>query len=230
MKWFIVVVASLWVAGAMAESPDGGRLTVVGEGFADAVPDMATITLGVMSEAKTAGVALRETSAATAEVLALLTDKGIAPRDMQTSNLSLSPLWNNSSSLNGERGISGYQANNTVVVRVRALDGLGEILDAVVDQGANTFNGLSFGLQNPGPAQDAARKAAVAEAMRKAALYTEAAGLVLGPVLELSESGAATPQPMAMERMVMAVKAVPIAQGEVSVEACVTMVFSLMEK
>ena len=213
----------------MAESPDGGRMTVVGEGFSDAVPDMATITLGVMAEAKTAGEALRETSAATAEVLRLLADRGIAPRDVQTRNLSLSPLWNNSSSLSGERGINGYQANNTVVVRVRALDDLGEILDAVVDQGANTFNGLSFGLQDPGPAQDAARKAAVAEAMRKAALYAQAAGLVLGPMLELSESGSATPRPMAMERMAMIADSVPIAQGEVSVQASVTMVFSLME-
>jgi hypothetical protein len=148
---------------------------------------------------------------------------------MQTSNLSLSPNWNNSSSLNGRSVIDGYQANNTVVVRVLALDGLGAILDAVVDQGANTFNGLSFGLQNPGPAQDAARKAAVAEAMRKAALYAEAAGLVLGPVLELTESGAATPRPMAMERMVMSAQPVVIAQGEVSVQASVTLVFSVSE-
>jgi hypothetical protein len=182
-----------------------------------------------MTEAKTAGEALRATTAATSEILSLLEDSGIAPRDMQTSNLSLSPNWNNSSSLNGRSVIDGYQANNTVVVRVRALDGLGAILDAVVDQGANTFNGLSFGLQNPGPAQDAARKAAVAEAMRKAALYAEAAGLVLGPVLELTESGAATPRPMAMERMVMSAQPVVIAQGEVSVQASVTLVFSVSE-
>jgi len=230
MKWFMVVLASLWVGGAMAESPEGGRLTVVGEGIADAVPDMATITLGVTAESKTAADALRQTSVATAEVLRLLADSGVGPRDMQTSNLSLSPIWDNSSSLGGERGINRYQANNTVVVRVRELDGLGKILDAVVDQGANTFNGLSFGLQDPGPAQDAARQAAVAEALRKAALYAKAAGLVLGPVLELSESGASAPQPMAMERMVSFADSVPVTQGEVSLQASVTMVFALSEK
>ena len=158
----------------------------------------------------------------------MLAAAGVASADMQTSNLSLSPLWDNSrnSSPGNRPEITGYLASNMITVRVRRLDDLGEILDTVVESGANAFQGLSFGLQNPRPAQDAARLAAVQEAMRKAALYAGAAGLTLGPVLELNETGDAAPRPAELARMAMS-EAVPVARGEVSVRAQVSMVFAV---
>lgn len=226
MKWLIIAISLVWGSIAMAQDVTDGRLTVTGEGRIDSAPDMATITLGVTSEADTAAAALRETSEATAEVLALLKQAGLAARDMQTRDLSLSPLWNNSSS-SSQPKINGYQAGNNVMVRVRALDTLGMILDTVVQGGANQFHGLSFGLQNPGPVQDDARRAAVAEALRKAKLYAEAAGITLGPILELNESGGSAPQPEMMGRMAAVSVAVPVAGGEVSTVAQVTMVFQI---
>ena len=229
MRWFFVVVAMLWAGGAWAQEIAGGRLSVTGTGQVDSQPDMAVISMGATAEARTAAKALDATSVATAEMLALLGQAGIAPRDMQTSTLSLSPLWDNSrSSSSGDRPrITGYQASNTVTVRVRKLDDLGAILDAVVESGANSFQGLTFGLQDPAPAQDAARLAAVAEAMRKAALYADAAGLTLGPVLELSEAGDTSPRPVEFARMAAMSDAVPVAQGEVSIRAQVSMVFAI---
>ncbi len=223
MKWIIVLALSLAMGQAVAQEAAQGRLIVTGEGAVDSAPDMATITMGVTSEAKTAAEAMSETSEATAKVLEALVQAGIEARDMQTRDLALSPLWDNRST--GERRIVGFQASNTVLVRVRDLDALGEILDQVILGGANQFRGLGFGLQDPGPALDEARRRAVAEAMRKAALYAEAAGLTLGPVLEFSESGG-SPGPVMMERAGMAM-AVPIAAGEVTTNASVTMVFGL---
>jgi len=217
-----------WAGTGLAQNAEGGRLTVTGEGRVDSVPDMATMTLGVQSEAPTAAAALKQTSNATDEVLTLLSGVGIAPRDMQTRDLSLSPIWDNRSSASGAQPrIVGYQASNNVVVRVRALNDLGEILDRAVKSGANTFHGLSFGLQEPGPAQDEARRLAVSDAMRKAALFAGVAGLVLGPVLELSESGAPSPRPIMLERAAAMSDAVPIARGEVSIRSQVTMVFEI---
>ena len=223
MRWIMVLALSLVIGQAVAQEAAEGRLIVTGEGAVDSVPDMATITMGVTSEAKTAREAMAETSEATAAVLEALTDAGIEARDMQTRDLSLNPLWDNRSS--GERRIVGFQASNTVFVRVRDLDALGGVLDQVIQSGANEFRGLGFGLQEPGPALDEARRRAVAEALRKAALYAEAAGLTLGPVLELTESGG-SPGPVMMERAGMAM-AVPIAGGEVTTNASVTMVFGL---
>ncbi len=223
--WVAGLAVLLFATAALAEEP-AARMSVTGEGAVDSAPDMATITLGVQNEAETAREAMDLTSAAVAAILEQLAADGLAPRDMQTRDLSLSPLWSNSArSLEREEPrIVGFQASNNVVVRVRDLDALGGILDRVIENGANTFNGLGFGLQDPVPALDEARRAAVAEAKRKAELYAEAAGLTLGQVLSLEEVGGSDPIPMA--RMAMA-ESVPVAQGEVTTTARVTMVFAI---
>ena len=224
MRIWITVAAVFLAFPAWAQEAAGGRLTVNGEGAVDSVPDMATITMGVTSEARTAAEAMRQTSQATAAVLERLKAAGVADRDMQTRDLSLSPVWDNRGSSSAPK-IVGFQADNTVLVRVRALDALGGILDEVIESGANRFQGLTFGLQEPGPALDEARRLAVADAMRKAGLLAGAAGLELGAVLELNEGGGGR-QPVLMEPAAMA-SGVPVAAGEVSTQASVTMVFAI---
>ena len=226
MKWLVAVFAVIWVSAAPAQERGAGLLTVTGEGRTDSAPDMATITMGVSFDAETASAALRATSDATAAMLEQLRAAEIAARDLQTRDLSLQPIWENRSSSSKGPRVSGYRASNMVVVRVRDLPKLGGILDQVVESGANAFHGLSFDLQNPQPAMDAARQAAVADAMRKAALYAGAAGVELGPIVSLTEAGSA-PQPMRLERMAAMSDAVPIAEGEVTISASVTMVFEL---
>ena len=191
---------ALIATGAPAGAEEFQRqITVNGEGQVAAVPDMVTITLGVTHEGKTARIALDATSVATARVLTRLADLGIGPRDMQTSNLSLNPIWSDrSSSRSGIRGISGFVAGNTVHIRLRALDGLGRVLDAIVDDGANNFNGLRFSIQNPDPLLNIARQRAVADAIARAKLLTDSAGVTLGPVLSIAEHGSGRPQMLEM--------------------------------
>ncbi|MBC56047.1 MAG: hypothetical protein CL814_03830 [Confluentimicrobium sp.] len=227
MRFFTVLMLALALATTGRAQDAPATLTVTGEAEVAAAPDMAVITVGVTSLARSAADAMDDTSVKTAEILAALAAAGIAERDLQTRALRLNPNWANRSSTPGAGPkIDGFVASNTVMVRVRDLDRLGGVLDTVLGLGANEFGGLSFGLQNPAPAQDEARRAAVAEAMRKAQLYAEAAGLTLGPVLSLSEAGGARPAPMMMEAARMA-DAVPVAAGEVSVSAAVTMVFDI---
>jgi len=159
-----------------------------------------------------------------------LTEAGGEARDVQTSNLSLSPRWDNSLfSSTGQRKIAGFVASNTVTVRVRDLEKLGTVLDAVVQNGANTFNGLYFGLQEPKPAQDAARKVAVADALRKAQLYAVAAGVTLGDVLTISEApqSRVSPVMMGVAADMAQSRAVPVSQGELSVAASITVVYAI---
>ena len=226
MRFLSIILISLGLAAAAMAAETSPAITVTGRGEVAAAPDMATITLGVTSQAKTAGEAMDETSAAVAAILKALEAAGIAPRDMQTSDLSLDPVWSSRASNGAAPRIEGFTARNTLRVRVRDLDRLGGVLDDVLEVGANTFRGLSFGLQEPGPLTDQARTAAVADAQRKAALIAGAAGVTLGPVLSISESGGVSPQPVMMEA---ARAAVPVAAGEVSLSATVTMVFALGE-
>ncbi|WP_417724783.1 SIMPL domain-containing protein [Salipiger sp.] len=211
---------------ALAQQAEAPRLTVTGEGSASAVPDMATITLGVTAQDKDAGAAMDSASEVAGAILARLDGLGIAARDRQTSDLSLQPIWSQYDNGKGQE-ITGYEASNRLTVRVRNLSQLGDVLAAVLDDGANRLSGLTFGLQEPDPVQNDARRDAVADAMDRAKVLAEAAGVTLGPLLSISESGGGyAPQPMMeMARM----SAVPVAAGESVINAQVTMVFSLGE-
>lgn len=212
-----VLILFGWVGGLQAQV-----LTVVGEGSVAVVPDMATISVGVTSDASTAAEALDDTSVVTGELLTLLSEIGIEPFDMQTSGVRLAPLYSKSGSSISGQGISGYRAENTVRVHVRNLADLGVILDDIVANGANQLNGVSFGLQEPGPALDEARQAAVTDALRKGALYAAAADVALGPIQSISELDGSAPGPVAMRAA-----SVPIAPGGLDVSASITVVFTI---
>ncbi|MDH2325612.1 SIMPL domain-containing protein [Cereibacter sp. SYSU M97828] len=206
---------------AMAEAP---RITVTGEGRVDARPDIATITLGVTTEGATAAEAMSGNSASLQTVLDRLKGAGVEDRDLQTSGLSLNPNWTQTDG--AAPSISGYIASNVLTVRVRAIDSLGGVLDAAVSDGANTLNGVTFDLADPAPVMDEARKLAVADALARARLLAEAAGVSLGDILSISEGGAVE-LPRPMFRMDSAAAGVPVAGGEVSRNASVTVEFAI---
>ncbi|MBL3609692.1 SIMPL domain-containing protein [Rhodovulum sulfidophilum] len=203
------------------------ELRVTGTGSATAAPDMATLRLGVGHEADTAAEAMALVSDDLGRVMAELQAAGIEARDIQTSGLNLSPVWGDRSEGKRPR-ITGYSAANGVTVRVRELDGLGPLLDTVIGTGANTLDGLSFGLQEPGPVMDEARRAAVAEARRKAELFASASGQSLGSLVSVVEQGANQPRPMQMKMSFESMAdTMPMAEGELELDATVTMVFEL---
>jgi uncharacterized protein len=201
-------------------------ISVTGEGRVAVEPDMATLQVGVNRQAATAAEALALTSEAAAAVLARIEEAGIEARDVQTSALTLQPRWERRPSRDGEMQLVGYEASNILTVRLRELPLLGGLLDATVSDGANTFGGLTFGVTETGPLLDEARVAAVAEAMRKAELLAEAAGVALGPLQSLSEYGDDSPRPPMM-RAEMAMDSVPVAAGEVTYAVTVQMVYSI---
>ncbi len=225
-----VIIALVLLMATPLVAQESRRIVVNGHGVVETVPDMATISMGVVSEAKTAGDAMAKNSEALAAVLKQLAEAGIESRDIQTNNLSLSPRWNNGGSMSkAAPEIRGFIANNTVSVRVRDLAQQGVVLDAVVQNGANSFHGLSFGLQDMVPAQNEARVAAIRDAMAKAQLYATAAGVELGDVVSISDGAARSARPVMMEADMMRSMAVPVAKGELSVTADVTVVFGIAD-
>jgi len=199
--------------------------------MAEAAPDMATITLGVTNENAEASAAMQATSDAVTQVLARLQQLGIEARDMQTRDLSLSPIWVGRRDVHGETPkITGFVASNRISVRIRDLSTLGTVLDAVVQDGANDFGGLSFTVQDPKPLTAGARAQAVSDAMEKAQQLAQAAGLTLGPVVSITDHGGGGRPMMMRAEMAMAdAGGVPVAGGEIVVDANVSMVFEISE-
>ncbi|MEM5520044.1 SIMPL domain-containing protein [Sulfitobacter sp. AS59] len=224
-------VAVMWIAlatGAVAQ--DGARgISVTGEGVVSMAPDMATIRLGVSERAATASDAMRQTSEKVRGILDQLDSIQVAGLDRQTSGLYLRPVYDNRPREdNGPAQVAAYEAGNTVSITVRDLSKLGALLDAVVAEGANNFNGLEFGLQDNANALIEARKGAVADAMARANQLADAAGVKLGDVLQMSESSQGY-MPMEMKASQMRSMDVPIESGEVSVRAQVNMQFAIAQ-
>ncbi len=219
------------LAATMAQAAEGMReITVSGEGSVSASPDMATITMGVTEQGQEARDAMQLVSQSVARILARLEDLGIEKADLQTARLTVNPVWSNRRGGEEPPEITGFMASNTIAVRVRDLPALGDVLDKVMAEGGNDFSGLQFGLQDPDPLVDDARRAAVADAMAKAQLYADAAGVTLGPVQSLTEQGGyARPKMMEMAAASARDVSVPIAEGEVTVSASVSMVFAIAD-
>ncbi|WP_348539706.1 SIMPL domain-containing protein [Ruegeria sp. HKCCSP346] len=231
LKTFAFLAAMMAATAAGAAHAEERRINVDATGTVQIAPDMATITLGVTNEDAEASAAMQATSDAVSKVLARLTEMGIEDRDVQTRDLSLSPVWSGRHGQNGETPeITGFTASNRVFVRVRDLTQLGKIMDAVIQDGANDFGGLSFGVRDPKPIEAQARAKAVGEATAKAQQLAEAAGVTLGPVQSISEQTAGI-RPMAEMRALSMADAggVPVAGGEVSVSVSVSMEFEISD-
>lgn len=224
----VLTAACSGVPQAVAQNNETSRtITVNGEGRATAVPDMAVVSIGVQSEAKTAAEALRQNSAEMRATIETLKELDVEDRDIQTSGLSVNPVYDYQRDRSNPP-IIGYTAANTVTVRLRNLDNAGAVIDQAVQSGANRLGGVSFTFATPEPLYEEARRDAVAEAQAMAALLTDAAGVQLGKLMSIQGGyvSAPGPRPM-MARMEAADASVPMQAGEASITANVTLVYEI---
>ncbi len=201
-------------------------VTVAATGTVSAEPDIAHISTGVLSEAATARDALQTNSAAMKKVIDGLKSAGIDPKDIQTSNLSIDPRYDQPKDGRAPR-ITGYRVSNQVRITARDISRLGELMDKVVELGANQAGGISFDVSNADSLKDEARRQAVANALRRAKLFAEASGAAVGEVLTIEE-GASAPQPRPyMGRAAMSAEAAPIERGSLNLDVRVQVTWAL---
>ena len=203
-------------------------LSVSGTGTASGQPDVAVVTLGVETEAEEAAAALSQNNEQMQALIDALTEAGIAEENIRTQVVRLQPRYQQPEpQAQGTPELAGYRAINLVEVRVEELDALGEILDAAVQAGGNRIENIRFEISDPASLVDQAREAAWNDALNKAEQLAELAGVELGPVMTISETGQA-PRPV-VERAVggQAEAAVPIQPGTQDVEIAIHVTWSL---
>ena len=207
-------------------------IVLAGHGEMRSPPDMAVVNVGVTSTAATAREALDANNKTMEALLAALRASGIEAKDVQTANFSVAPRYDYNQNSQPPK-VVGYDVSNTVAATLRALDKLGPTLDKLVGLGSNQINGISFTIADPQPLQDAARKAAIADARRKAVILAEAAGVSLGDVMNISETGGYQPPVPVLSKAVRmdaagaAPGSVPVAEGEQLVSADVTVTWAI---
>jgi uncharacterized protein len=200
-------------------------VTVTGEATIAVAPDTAAIRIGVTSRGKTAREANDANAKQMTAVMGAITDSGIAARDIRTSRLSLQPQYDSGKA--GPAQLIGFQVTNQLTVKIHDISRLPALLDRAIAAGANEMSGIEFIVSEQSKLLDQARSDAVVDAHRKAELYAKAAGAKLGRVVAITEEGASAP-PHPLQTMRAGAGAVPVAPGQQTLRANVTVSYELV--
>mgnify|MGYP001827899365 FL=1 len=228
-RWALCLLLATTLSCQAADSGDSSAalISVTGQGSVSAAPDMATVTLGVTTQAQDAATAVTANNQGMTALHSMLDTFDIDDNDRRSRGFSIQPRYDNRRSSGGSLAIVGFTVSNQLTVRVRKLDELGDLLGAAVQSGSNTINSLSFGNSDVEAFLDDARRLAIENALHKASLYAESAGGKVGRIVSMSEAGAPQPRPEMRNAgaMMMAAESVPIAAGENEYRAAVNVVF-----
>ncbi len=212
----------------LAVDPNGSAehtISVTGTGRVSIAPDVADLRLGVQVTKPTVKEARDTAAGAMTKVIAALRAAGIAEKDIQTSILSLQPVYDYSQDGSAPK-LTGYQLTNTVSVTIRDLDNVAEAVDGAMSAGATTMDGVTFRVEDPTSAENQARTAAMADAKARAEALASAAGVVITGVASISEGYSSVPPvPYAGAMKAEADIATPIQPGTSEVQLTVSVVY-----
>lgn len=171
------------------------HITVVGHASMEVVPDVAILSLSVVTERPKADDAAAENAQTAEALIADIKAQGIDASDIKTASVTLSPDYeeiNEGASQTSKQVLRGYIARNSIAVRVHAIDKAGALARRMIDKGANQLDDVSFAYTRQDEAYDELRDKAMRDALRQANDYLPAAGMHLGRVLEIApvETGA----------------------------------------
>jgi uncharacterized protein YggE len=217
------IVLALAVPATAQDNPP--TLSASGEGVENAAPDMAVVTLGVLSRAATAREALDSNNADMDKVIQAVRGQAIADKDISTTGFSINPVYSRppqprAGEEPAEPRIVAYQVSNQIRIVVRDIDKTGAVVDSAVTAGANQAGSINFDIDDRQGLADKAIAAAIADAKRKAELMAEAAGVRLVRVLNVNANeGGGRPMFRLEARDAAAAPPVPVMGGELSVSA-----------
>ncbi len=207
-------------------SAEARTVSVSGSARVTLTPDIAYMNFGVQNRAADAAAARDANSAAMGKVLTALKAKGVdTDKDVKTTNFSINPIYDDKN-----QKVTEYQVYNTIQVKVRDLDKLGEVMEAATAAGANTADGLWFDVEDREAAYNQALVKAIENARQRAQTLAGSAGATLGDVQSVTENGSYNPGPYPIfyDRVNSGVKgSVPVSAGSMDVSASVNITFSL---
>jgi uncharacterized protein YggE len=202
---------------ARGELAGPDTVTTTGHGVVVAVPDEATISAGVHTQAASASDALAQNSRLMNAVVAALKNAG--GDELQTQQVSLNPQ------LNEQGQVTSYTADNSVSAKTK-IAGAGSLIDAAVTAGANTVGGPTLDVAGRDALYRQALKKAVDDARAKAEALAEAGGFAVGQVSTVTEQSAGAPGPV-FDAVAAKSSGTPIEPGTQDVAADVTVAFRI---
>jgi uncharacterized protein YggE len=205
----LLSVITFMVFAAMNEYKKGGyigqdivaknTITISGEGKIYATPDVGLIDVGVISQASTVAPAQKDNVQKMNKITQAMKDLGVDEKDMKTTAYNISPRYqyNNYYSRND---IIGYEVSQTLEVKIRNLDKVGDIIAKAAELGANQTGSLAFTFDDPEKTNAEARTKAIANAKEKADALASVLGVKLVRIVSFTESSYIPPSPYYSEK------------------------------
>lgn len=170
-------------------------VNVNGVGEVKLEPDEVVINLGVEMREKTLEQARKQTDSKAAAIIAYLRKQGVDPKDIQTSYVSLQPIYTVSEY--GKANPDFYLAQKSMTIVVKKLNKFDELLSGLYDNGVNRIDGIHFRVTNLEKHKAEARKRAIADAKQKATAMTSELGAKVGKVYAINEyTSGGDPRPL----------------------------------
>lgn len=221
------------VGASRTADPNLATISVSGEGKVSGKPDIAMLTLGVQTgrqaTSKQANDLLAKNMTA---VIDAIKKAGVEEKDISTQYVSLNPVYNYTT---GAQTITGYEATQSLQVKVRNMDKASDVLAAATSAGANQAGGVQFTMDDPEALRAQARTEAIAKAKTKAEALAQQLGMKLGKIRGFNEdgNGAYPPMPYATRAggavMDMATnESIPLPSGEQDVIVNVSITYELL--
>jgi len=215
------------------------HITITGSAHTEVLPDLAIVSLSVVTERPTATAAANDNATAASAVISEVKAQGIEAKDIQTVSVTLSPLYDESRDLNGrliKRTFRAYQARDEFEVRIRALDKAGYFARQWIEKGANNFGGIAFEIEHPEERLKLLEADAAKDALARAQNYAGAVGVKLGRVIEIAPESDSRSRYMPAPMLARAAAgsadstqaSIPIEPGVRSLSASITVTWELV--
>lgn len=218
----VSLVALGATAGTAVGATRGRTITVVGTGEVRGTPDVADLTLGVSGRAGSAAEVMARIADRAQKVIDALHDAGVSDDDIQTARLSVQPVYDD------DGNVKGYEASNTVTVRIRDLSRAGTIVDAAAATAGDDIRveGIAFSIDDDSALLAAARTKATKRARAQATQLASGADVEVGEVRSISESTSSMPIAYAGDAAERAAST-PVMPGSQTLSVQATVVFAI---
>jgi len=207
---------------------------VTGTGKVTVTPDLATLSLGIQAQESSVAQAQTESAQAMETVVNVLKTQGIADKDIQTQRFSIQQVTRYDTNTQ-QQVVTGYQVTNIVSAKIRKLDSVGTIIDAVARAGGDLtrINGLSFSVEDPTQYYSEARNKAVDDAKQRADQLATLNNVTLGKPTMISEGAQYTPplSPLVTiaAKAAGSVAETPISPGETEITLTVQVAYEILK-
>lgn len=252
---FLAVVSVFFVVRVMSEFrayKNAGQgynsITVVGHGEVSSVPDIATVSFNINKEAKTVKAAQEAVAVVEKSSLDFLKTLEVAEKDIKTLNASFNPKYDYQQKLcpqtmgadgtmmasyycGGKQVLSGYEAHESITVKVRNVDDAGKIMEGLGKLGVSDLSGPNFSIDDEDGLKAEARKQAIDDAKVKAKVLSKDLGVKLGKILSYSDN-ADYPRPyygemMATDMVSKSAATATLPKGENTITSEVTITYEI---